>query len=92
MNATATRPNHSTFNLQIPPFHSINLLPNSPLQRLNRLFHPNTPAPSIHRKAQNRKSAQSPSAEIETLAFLREPPDALAGACGILVLGHESGG
>jgi hypothetical protein len=78
--------------LEIPALHSSDLLVNSFLQGFDRFVHSNVSTPRVHGKTQHRQSTQRTPTEVETLALLRKTPDALAGACGVLLLGHESGG
>jgi hypothetical protein len=80
-----------SLNLEVPAFHSNDFLVDSFFQRFDRFVHADMSTPRVHRKTEDRQSTQGTPAEIETLASLRETPDALARACGVLMLGHEGG-
>ena len=80
-----------SLNLQVPAFHSSDFLVDSFLQGFDRFVHADVSTPRVHRKTEDRQSTQGTPAETETLAPLRKTPDALARACGILVLSHEVG-
>ena len=80
-----------SLDFQIPAFHSSDLLVDSFLQGFDRFVHADVSTPRVHCKTEDRQSTQGTPAEVETLALLRKSPDALARACGVLLLGHEGG-